>query len=340
MMSLKVITPKQGEHYYQKENYYSQEESKKNSEWFGRGAQNLGLQGNVEGEDFTNLVHGQLPSGEKFRTRPPTHDNYKERAGIDCTFSAPKSVSIAALVNGDERLELAHREAVKTALTVLEDRYASTRVRINGQRQAISTQNLIVGQFHHDSSREKDPQLHTHCVIINATQTENGKWYSLRDDDIHSHRKLLGQIYQNELAVRVQKLGYEIEQRDNGLFEIKGYTSEQLKAFSKRREQIKAAAGENATPSERELATLQTRKPKGEEVSRSQLKEYWDLQAKALDLKSPVVQIPGKGEGVKGKGEAESDLRSKGQEERINTTFPFPFNLYPGEADFCKKSIK
>lgn len=313
MLSLKVITPKQGEHYYQKENYYSQEESKKNSEWFGRGAQKIGLQGNVEGDDLTCLVRGELPNGEKFRTRPPTHDNYKERAGIDCTFSAPKSVSIAALVNGDERLEEAHREAVKTALTVIEERYASTRVRIDGQRLVVSTQNLIVGQFHHDSSREKDPQIHTHCVIINATQTENGKWYSLRDDDIHSNRKLLGQIYQNELAVRAQKLGYEIEQRDNGQFEIKGYTPEQLAAFSKRRGQILAATGENATPKERELATLQTRKPKGEEVSRSQLKQYWDSQAKALKIKPPVLLLQGQGEGLMGKGEKETGGKENGK---------------------------
>jgi conjugative relaxase-like TrwC/TraI family protein len=295
MMSLKVITPKQGEKYYQKENYYSKEESKQNSSWYGRGADKLRLQGSVEGEDFSKLLHGELPNGEKFRTRPPTHDKYKERAGIDCTFSAPKSVSIGALVNSDSRLELAHREAVNTAMKVLEERYASTRVRTNGERQVVYTGNLIVGQFHHDSSREKDPQLHTHCVILNATQY-NGKWYSLRNDEILSQQKLLGQIYQNELAVRVRKLGYEISQRENGQFEIKGYTEEQLKAFSKRREQILAATGENATSKERELATLQTRKPKGEEVSRSQLKEYWDAQAKVLNLKPPVLQKLGKGE--------------------------------------------
>jgi conjugative relaxase-like TrwC/TraI family protein len=295
MMSLKVITPKQGEKYYQKENYYSKEESKQNSSWYGRGAEKLRLQGSVEGEDFSKLLHGELPNGEKFRTRPPTHEKYKERAGIDCTFSAPKSVSIGALVNGDSRLELAHREAVNTAMKVLEERYASTRVRTNGERQVVYTGNLIIGQFHHDSSREKDPQLHTHCVILNATQY-NGKWYSLRNDEILSQQKLLGQIYQNELAVRVRKLGYEISQRENGQFEIKGYTEEQLKAFSKRRGQILAAAGENATNKERELATLQTRKPKGEEVSRSQLKEYWDAQANVLNLKPPVLQKPGKGE--------------------------------------------
>ncbi|MCU0537493.1 MAG: relaxase domain-containing protein [Hydrococcus sp. Prado102] len=249
MMSLKVITPKQGEKYYQKENYYSKEESKQNSSWYGRGAEKIGLQGNVEGENFSKLLHGSLPNGEKFRTRPPTHDKYKERAGIDCTFSAPKSVSMATLIHGDERLEQAHREAVNTAMKVLEERYASTRVRTNGERQVVYTGNLIVGQFHHDSSRELDPQMHTHCVILNATQYK-GKWYSLRNDEILSQQKLLGQIYQNELAVQVKKLGYEIEQKDNGQFEIKGYTPEQLKAFSKRRGQILAAAGENATCSD------------------------------------------------------------------------------------------
>ena len=290
MMRPTVITPKQAENYYRKENYYSKEESKQNSEWVSNSANKLGLNGEVQAGDFSKLVHGKLPDGEKFRNRPPTHAKYKERAGLDLTFSAPKSVSLAALVNGDERLEEAHREAVKTALKVVEERYASTRIREDGERKIIYTGNLTTALFHHDTSREKDPQMHTHAVILNMTEHE-GKWYSLRNDDILSKQKLISQIYQNELAYRVKQLGYEIEQRESGHFEIKGYTPEHLEYFSKRRGQIVAAVGADASAKEREYAALKTRKPKGEEIPREELQEYWRLEGKAIGLQHPTPRF-------------------------------------------------
>ena len=290
MMRPTVITPKQAENYYRKENYYSKEQSKQNSEWFNRGAERLELVGEVEAEDFSKLIHGKLPNGEKFRNRPPTHAKYKERAGLDLTFSAPKSFSIALLVNRDERLEIAQQEAVKVAMNVVEERYASTRIRENGERRVVKTGNLVAALIHHDASREKDPQRHTHAVLLNMTEYE-GQWYSLRNDDILSKQKLISQIYQNELAYRVKQLGYEIEQRESGHFEIKGYTPEQIEYFSKRRGQIVAAVGADASAKEREYAALKTRKPKGAEIPREELQEYWRLEGKAIGLQHPTPRF-------------------------------------------------
>ena len=294
MLKATVVTPKQAEHYYRQENYYSKKESVKNTTWQGKGAEKLGLSGNVSDEDFSNLLHGNLPNGEKFRNRPPTHAKYKERAGIDLTFSAPKSISIAVLVNGDRQLEQAHREAVKTTLTIAEERYAQTRIRENGERKTVTTGNLVIGQFHHDTSREKDPQLHTHAVILNATQNSEGKWYSLNSDELFRQQKLLGTIYQNELAIRAQKLGYKIEQRGNGQFELKGYSQSHLDQFSKRRKQIveatgqiKETTGKEATRKQIELAALKTRKPKGKEIPREELQKYWQAEAKAIGIQHP-----------------------------------------------------
>ncbi|NJO93177.1 MAG: relaxase domain-containing protein [Hydrococcus sp. RM1_1_31] len=260
MLTTKVITPRQGESYYAKENYYSAEESVEQSEWIGQGAKKLGLKGQVTAKNFKKLLYGELPNGTRFRKRKKERAGYKERAGLDCTFSAPKSVSIQALVYGDKRLEeIAHREAVRRTLEIVERNYATTRVMVEGKIQVIKTHNLVIGQFHHDTSRELDPHLHTHCVIINATKAENGKWYSLRTDDIFANRKLLGMIYQNELALQVQKLGYEIEHKEHGQFEIKGFTQEQLESFSKRRQQIKTQLGEESTWKKREKVWDKTR---------------------------------------------------------------------------------
>ncbi|MEM1308329.1 MAG: MobF family relaxase [Cyanobacteria bacterium P01_H01_bin.153] len=289
MLSLTVISPNQGETYYTAENYYSNEENQANSVWSGKGAQSLGLSGQVQGEAFKNLLHGNSPQGDKTLSGRKINPE-KHRAGIDLTFSAPKSLSLAALVGGNEALELAHRTAVARTLEVIEERYAQTRVRMEEGRKAIATSNLIVAQFHHDTSREKDPQLHTHCVVINATQLENGRWQSLHNDILFKQQKLLGMIYQNELAVEVQRLGYAVEPRANGQFELQGYRPEDLQFFSKRREQILAAVGEQATAQERELATLMTRGPKGKEIPREELQAYWQAQVEVLNLEHPQPQ--------------------------------------------------
>ncbi len=281
MLSITKLSPKQGEAYYKQENYYSKEEAKKHSEWFGRSAETFGLSGNVEAEDFKNLLHGKSPDGNLSLLGKKV-DPEKHRAGVDMTFSAPKSLSIAALVGGDERLVEAHRNAVKHALEITEQRYAQGRITTTEGRIEANTGNLVVAQFHHNTSRAKDPQLHTHCVVMNATKLENGAWRALHNDQLYKQKMLIGQIYRNELAASVEKLGYEIEQKENGLFEIKGYTQEQLELFSKRSKQIKALVGENATSREKEIAALINRPSKGKEIPQEQLREFWQLQCGAV----------------------------------------------------------
>ena len=318
MLKATKITPAQAEHYYRQENYYSKEESVKNSHWFGKGAERLGLKGNINGEDFSKLLHGNLPNGEKFRTRPPTQAKYKERAGVDLTFSAPKSVSLAVLVNDDKELEKAHQEAVKSTLSIAEERYANTRIREAGNRKVVTTNNLIIAQFQHDTSREKDPQLHTHAVIINGTQNSEGKWYSLNSDELFRQQKLLGTIYQNELAVRAQKLGYEIEQRENGQFDLKGYSLEHLDYYSKRRKQILEAVGEKASRKQIELAALNTRKPKGKEIPREELQKYWQAEAKTIGIQHPQPNKAYQKKGTENPDKAIAEAIEHSSERNVN----------------------
>ncbi|MDJ0717499.1 MAG: MobF family relaxase [Prochloraceae cyanobacterium] len=286
MLSITTISPKQGEKYYRQENYYTNEEAKQHSQWWGKGAENLGLSGAIDSKDFKNLLYGKSPDGE-INLSGRKVDPDKHRAGVDCTFSATKSVSIKALVDGERALIEAHKKAVEQTLKVIQERYAQTRVSTPEGRQVINTDNLIVGQFHHDTSRAKDPQLHTHCVILNATQLQNRQWRSHHNEEIYRNKMLLGQIYRNNLAREIEKLGYEIERKENGLFEIKGYTVEQLETFSKRSLEIKAAAGENASSKEKEYAALVTRIAKDKEINRDDLKEYWQKEAEQVNVNHP-----------------------------------------------------
>jgi len=234
----------------EKQNYWSRDQQG-HSEWQGRLAGQWGLQGAVESEHFARLSEGQHPLTEAQLVRHSVSKTYEgkngrevtsveHRAGWDATFSAPKSVSVTALVGGDDRVREAHRESVRVAISELE-RY--TQARIGNVREPETTGKFAAATFEHDTARPVDgyaaPQLHTHAVIFNVTERENGQTRSLQTHQLYSSQTYATKVYQSELALRLKGLGYEIERGEYGQPEIKGYTKQYLEASSPRREQIK-----------------------------------------------------------------------------------------------------
>ncbi|MEO0851983.1 MAG: MobF family relaxase [Cyanobacteria bacterium J06648_11] len=294
MMSLSNISAQQGETYYTHENYYCADEAQPQSEWAGIGAASLGLEGSVDRDRFSHLLNGLAPEGDRLPGRRVNRAHQSEtlrkhRAGLDMTFSAPKSVSLAALVNGDRELEMAHRTAVDRTLAHIESHHALTRKWDGRKQQPVRTGNLVVAKFHHDTSRELDPQLHTHCVAINATQLPDGTWRALSNESIYQNAKLLSSIYRNELAHEARKLGYDIECDRDCLFELKGYRPEQLEHFSERRQQILAfVGGAEANAIERGWAAIRTRARKGKDIPREILHERWSDRAREIGLTHPA----------------------------------------------------
>jgi len=288
MLTLGKSNTTQAKNYYKQENYYSQEEAGANSQWQGKGASGYQLSGAITDlVAYDNIVNGLSPDGKTQLRQKQSHDSKKERAATDLTFSAPKSVSIACLVGGDTRLEEAHRIAVSRTIDLIESRYATTR--INGQ--PVQTDNLIVAKWHHDTSRELDPHLHTHCLVMNCTQGPDGKWRSINNKAFYQHKMLLGQIYRNELALECRKLGYEIEPHPQELFEIKGYTREQIEGFSKRHEQIKnklIEMGAELTCENKAWAWRKTRAKKNHEIRREEKLPYWQQEADLYGITHPV----------------------------------------------------
>jgi conjugative relaxase-like TrwC/TraI family protein len=164
------------------------------------------------------------------------------------TFSAPKSVSLAALVGGDERLKLAHRKAVDAALVEVE-KY--TQARMGNNNPSVTTERFVAAKFEHDTARpdrEKSyaaPQLHTHVVVFNLTQTEGGKWRSIQPLELYRSQQYATAIYRAVLAEETQRHGYEIEiDRKTGAPEIKGFTKEYLEASSPRSRGVRQEAAE------------------------------------------------------------------------------------------------
>lgn len=303
MLSSSNLKSAQASSYFEKDDYYSNEEGPGGSRWLGKGAERLGLAGGVEQEQFTEILKGKAPNGELLFSRKL--DQKKRRAATDFTFSAPKSVSVAGLVQGDERVVAAHHLAVERTLAILEERYAETRVMTAQGRRVVGTGNLIAAVFAHGTSREAEPQLHSHCVVMNATQIENGRWYSLLNDSAIANQKLLGQIYQNELAYELKSIGYEIEQREHGQFDIKGYSEELLETFSTRRGQIEALVAEWQASGKvirdadgralrtdaliREAANLKTRKAKPQITAAGELLQNWQAVIAMKGLALPPI---------------------------------------------------
>jgi len=232
------------------QNYWSRDQQGY-SEWQGKLAGEWGLAGEVGAEHFARLSEGQHPQTEAQLVRHQTAKTYdgkfgrevtsvEHRAGWDATFSAPKSVSLTALVGGDERVRIAHRESVRAALTELE-RY--TQGRIGNVHAPETTGKFIVATFEHDTARPVEgyaaPQLHTHAVIFNVTVLKNGQTRALQPKELFASQSYATSVYRAELAVRLKDLGYTLERGEFGQPEIKGYTKEYMAANSLRREQVK-----------------------------------------------------------------------------------------------------
>ena len=232
-----------------RENYYTQGDQIR-GEWHGRLAEQWGLHGEVREEHFGRLSEGQHPMTGEQLVRHQTARKYvnrhgekvtpmEHRAGWDATFSAPKSVSLTALVGGDGRVREAHRESVGVALDELE-RYVQAR--IGGNLPAETTGKWVAAKFEHDSARPVGgyaaPQLHTHVVFFNLTQTEDGEPYALQPRELYKTQQYVTAVYRSELATRLKVLGYEIERGKSGQPEITGYSEKYLAASSPRRQQI------------------------------------------------------------------------------------------------------
>ena len=260
--------------------------------WTGRLAEQLGLVGVVQADDLRSLIDGCDPSsGERLAGSKPA----TVRA-IDATFSAPKSVSLLWAFGPPEAataVSIAHVEAVQAALSFVEGRAAVTRRQVDGVRQRAGTSGWAAATFVHRSSREGDPQLHTHAVIPNLVCREDGAWVAIDATALYRWAKAAGSVYQEELRRRLSsRLGVGWGPDRNGCREMTGLSEAQLRAFSKRTAQIEAhlaATGQVLTDRKArmqadEAASLATRARKDRSLTPNRLRGRWDREAVAAGL--------------------------------------------------------
>lgn len=302
MFSISKISDASAAHHYfsEKDDYYLRENMGGNAAvWYGSGAARAGLRGEVEPSAFLDVLQGRI-CGQQ------VGDPGRHTPGWDGTFSAPKSVSVAALVLDDKRLIEAHDRAVRAGLDVLEKHSAMTRQRGSGGEYAFrETGNLAAAVFRHASNRDQEPQLHSHAVIANATYDKRaGRWVSLwTRDGIYKAQREANATYINALAHEARSLGYTLEwsvnEKGHPSFEFSEIAPELREHFSGRTAAIDAELArqgltrKTATQDQKEAATLATRKAK-EHVPAAELHGRWRDQALNLgaDLGRPAPVAP------------------------------------------------
>ena len=281
-------------HYFEADGYYAKNdpEHRKASGWYGEAAALMGLHGPVKPKRFEALLAGYVP-GTDIRLGRLRDGEHQHRPGVDVTFSAPKSVSLEALVYAapktGARVVNAHDEAVRATLGFIETELLQTRTYdpATGRRPRVEADGMAAATFRHLASRNLDPQLHTHAVVANMTRGRNGEWRSAEFTAVERSKLLIGAYYRNELRMGLEKIGYATVPTLVGRmpgFEIAGYGKPMLDAFSTRRRELldyMQERGWENTPARAQQAALYTRQRKAE-PDRQVLHRTWKERAQEL----------------------------------------------------------
>lgn len=272
-----------------KEDYY-RKGGEPPGRWYGKGAKLLNLKGRIEDASLRHVLLGYDPASQQALVRNAGKEN--RQPGWDLTFSAPKSVSVLwsqAPPETRQAIQQAQAQAVDKALDYIEKEAAWTRTGKGGceRRQA----KLVVAKFEHGTSREQDPQLHTHALIANVGLRPDGSTGTIESHPIYKNKMAIGALYRAELAHQLRRnLGLEVEKTKTA-FEIKGVSKGLMTEFSKRREAIEEALEEKGLTSAQaaSVAALDTRETK-RDVPRQQLFKEWQEVGRRLGWTTEQAQ--------------------------------------------------
>jgi conjugative relaxase-like TrwC/TraI family protein len=268
------------------EDYYSGE-GEAEGRWMGNAAEELGLDGEVGPDQLKAMLTGRNPVDGEPLVGMRGVPSKGSVPGFDLTFSAPKSVSLLWALGGAETggaVSRAHGRSVEAALEYMQREACWTR-RGAGGTEFVKGNGYLAAAYLHRSSRNGDPQLHTHALIANATKGPDGRWTRLYHPAIYDHAKTAGYLYEAQLRHELSRsLGVRWQEVRNGIAEIEGFADAHLRAFSTRRAEILEAAGPDASAHARQVANLTTREAKEKGITRETLRGRWQAKANEIGL--------------------------------------------------------
>lgn len=290
MLSIAALSGGQGNYYLAlaRDDYYLKG-GEPPGQWLGKGAERLGLTAQIGGPELKQLLRGFSSDG----TQPLIQGagSPKHQPGWDLTFSSPKSVSAlwSQADQGVRRvIQEAQTAAVREALDYLQESAALTRRGRGGQTREPTE--LVVAAFDHGTSRAQDPQLHTHCLVLNVGVREDGTTGTILSQPLYAHKLAAGAVYRAELSNQLEKrLGVVLERRQSW-FEVQGIPAELIDDFSKRREQVEKALSDRGATGAKAAAklALATRQAK-EHLPRAELLPEWQEVGRRLGFTSENV---------------------------------------------------
>lgn len=307
MLSIAALAQGQSKYYLSLTGYYT-DGPEPDGYWYGEGAHNLGLEGQVFEKQLTEMCEGFAPDGSG-KVQNAGLDTRKH--GDDLTFSVPKSVSIAwAIADPEFREDIRHavHKAVWDALDYIQDEAGYARRGRGGQE--LTEAPLAFALFEHGTSRLGDPNLHIHCVMPNLVKHLDGLGRPVTAIDsthIYHHKMAAGALFRASLAHNLMELGFDIE-KDRFAFKLGGISDEACQEFSKRRAEItsailekyqdipglkgkelaavlKAAAGKMS-----EIINKETRRGKEEIHTRDELYSHWADVAEKFGITPKLIE--------------------------------------------------
>lgn len=314
--------------YFIKDDYYTKADGLGESRWEGKLAEDLGLKegtyspgadqreqpasdlavnSKICEADFKGILQGHINGSERVGRENKQTTEWEHLPGKDLTFSAPKGVSVMALVGGDDRLLELHRASVSAAIGYGERHLAGYQVKTKPENSNVTrlsngkfgtlvkTGNIVAAVFEHGYNRAGEAHVHSHAIVGNMTYDKGtGKHKALYMTPWFEARLSLSQIYNATLAKGLQKLGYSTEVVDRfGTIDIKGVPQNVIAAHSSRSTEIRESLAEDASWNERQVASLATR-PAKPVLDRDEQVKLWQVQAERLgfDAKAAAKTTP------------------------------------------------
>ena len=302
----KNITPAQGSDYYEKDDYYLQMEGgpELKLQWKGSLAEELGIEGKVNWENWKKALHGHFPKGIEIAGGTFLDENgeKQKRAGTDFVIEAPKTLSMLFAGTDDPALRAnilgIQQDVMDMAVGMLEEQASGRRRVGGGERVYEQTGKILAGSVIHLTNRDGGAFIHGHIVELNLTKTSDGQYRSLNNERQFAYQRMVKEACEAKYAELIRsRLGIDIEKGKYGEVQLAGFSREQIEAGSTRGNAVERFLKEKlgidraqATPEQKELAWEMTRKAKKvKEIER--LETDWKTSLEASGAMDRIREI-------------------------------------------------